>query len=358
MADSATTLVRVYNKFLIDMAMDLKVENAAFKKALKATHKAIDPGSSSYIECAAASLGLAGVKESLLGVEVADILGDERVQAFEPLPGVPMRAAVEGLNPEGQGALRTYLFVLASLAATYAESKEGGGGNDALIGNVLQVLAAVQTGTHNDALEGIMDDDIVSLLERVGEATALATKGAGGDAEGGAEGGGADGDGGGDAFMKSIENSMIADLAKEISTEIDLTQLGGGDPAELLNFANLGDSNSLLGSIVGKVGAKIQTKLANGELKHDELLAEAMSMLKMFDSSGASGSGSASGLGGLAGLAGNPMVSNLLKKAVAAQSGGTGQVKSARARERLREKLQRSKDKEAATTTAAKGKSK
>jgi hypothetical protein len=315
MATSSDTLVRVYNKFLIDMVMDVKQENASFKKALKKVHKAIDPSSSSYIEHAVTTLP----KDALLSIDLGDCLKDDRVLQFGPLQGIRVADAMDGLPDASHPWMRTYVYILAALTATYTEAS--GEGGDALVTSVLQVLSRVQVGEAGDALDGILDDDIVALLERVGEATSAARAAAGASGTPGVPGDMED-------LLKSMDNSKIAGLAKEISTEIDLTKLTGSNPAELMNFANLGDSNSLLGSIVGKVGSKIQSKLASGELRHDELLSEAVSMLKMLDGNGA--------------IASNPLIGNMLKAAQAGCNlgGGTAQVRSTRARDRLRAKLQ------------------
>lgn len=78
-------------------------------------------------------------------------------------------------------------------------------------------------------------------------------------------------------------NTRIGDLAKEIAGEIDvssLAKLDTANPASMFSLQSLTDSNSPLASIVSSVGSKIQTKLSNGELKHEELLSEAMGMLQ------------------------------------------------------------------------------
>jgi hypothetical protein len=313
------TLVRVYNRFLIDMLLNLKSENAGLKKALsKAAHKAIDPTSDAYVKHALSTLPKAALVDP--DADPSQCLADPTVLAFEPLSGVSFGTALEGLPEACHASLRTYVYILASLTATYGECLAGDAG--ALACNVIQVLARVQVGDADDALDGILDEDIACLLERVGELSASAKIDASTPFAGGDEGGGTT-----DAFMKAMENSKIADLAKEISKEIDVSQIKGDNPMDLLNFANLGDSNSVLGSIVGKVGSKIQSKLATGELKHEDLLAEAVSMLKMFDGNSA--------------IANNPLIGNMLNAAQSGLLGGvnTGATKTSSARERLRQKL-------------------
>ena len=338
--NAATKVAQVYNRFLVDMMLNLKAANGGvLKKAIKtAGYKAIDPTSLSYVEHAAAMLP----RTALIAKTTTDdnLFENEEVLAFEPLKGVAIRVVVEAVSDDNEAAnsVRCYLYILAVLCATYAECTSGNvDGNGALVSNVLEALSRIQNGgADNVDVDGIMDDDIVALVNRLEEVTATAALASNEDD-------GKDAGGGLEDLLKSLENSKIADLAKEISQDIDISKFASDaaveNPAELLNFANLGDSNSLLGSIVSKVGNKIQGKLSSGELRHDELLSEAMSLLKAFDSNKA--------------FAGNPMMGNLMKAANSIPGGlggifakGAGQGNHSggahhSARERLRQKLER-----------------
>jgi hypothetical protein len=325
--DAVCTLIKVYNKFLIDMVLDLKHHSPALKKALKQHHKAIDPNSDSYIKHAHLSMESHGSKDALVKLQPAGVLQDPRVGAFEPLAGISMAVVTDGLPDASTEAVRNYLYVLSALLVTYAESKDAGAAGSTLANNVLQALSKMQNGENGDDwTDGILDDDIVALLERV---PASVDKGGSPGSEGPAAGLNLD------DVLQKLENSKIADLAKEISSEIDVSQLPTDNPMEMLNFANLTDSNSVLGNIVSKVGTKIQSRLASGEMKQEELLSEAVTLLKAFDTQNQFG--------------GNPMFSELFK---AAQSGrvnlNMGAVKSASARDRLRRKMERQRAEAAA----------
>ena len=313
------TVVRVYNKFLIDMVINLKGANAGIKKALKAAgHKAIDPTSVNYIEHAVSTIPRAAMVN---GIAPCDALADARVCAFEPINGLSIGVIAEGASDDGAHAVRSYLYILATLCVTFTECRDGNDGNDVLVTNVLDVLSRVQTGEDaDDALDGIMDDDIAALLEHLGSVSAAASAAAAAKPQDAAHGL--------DDVMKTLENSKIADLAKEIAAEIDVSQLASVEnPMDFLNFANMSDSNSMLGNIVSKVGSKIQNKLASGEIRHDELLSEAVSLLKAFDTNNA--------------FANNPMISNMMQAAKCGMDVGGQSARSTSARNRLRQKLER-----------------
>lgn len=68
-----------------------------------------------------------------------------------------------------------------------------------------------------------------------------------------------------------LESSTIGSIAKEISSEIDLTNMDIKNPEDIMKLMS--------GNIIGKVGEKIQKKISSGEIKQQDLLSEAISML-------------------------------------------------------------------------------
>lgn len=319
-AAQVPVLVRVYNKYVVDMLLSLKSQSPCLKAALKAHHKAIDPTSLAYIAGAVRTLSRPAKDALLAGAP--GMLEDEAVLAFEAVPHVPLSVLLR--DPEfktSREAVRSYVYVFAVLAATH-EGAEEGAASGPLATAVLQALAKVQGGDAIDeVLEGIMDDDVSGLLGKLAQAT---DSGGGGDDDED----GASQASGMDDVMRALENSKIGELAKEITGELDMSSLQSADPSELFNLANITDQSSVLGNIVSKVGSKIQHKLQHGEIRHDELLAEAMTMLKAFNGGG--GGGKKGGKGGkgspastLAGLVNNPMVGEMLK-AMGGGGGGAG----------------------------------
>jgi hypothetical protein len=340
-SDPRDTIARVYNKYLIDLVMGLKSQagGAQVKKALKeAGHMAIDPATTAHVEHALSTLP----RKAVVSLDPSEVLVDAGVLAFEPLRGVTLGALLcgSGGNKSGEegggdsngngSAQRGYLYTLVTLCIVYSEVRDNGDGSDTLVSNVLEVLSRVQSGEAPDeALDGIMEDDVVAVLERLADVTAeMAAERPAPEL---------------DDIMNSLESSKIADLAKEISSEIDMSKIASMEnPMDLLNFSNMTDSNSVLGNIVSKVGSKIQSKLANGEMRHDELLSDAVSLLKAFDTQNAFG--------------GNPLFSSVLDAAKSGKMnfgnfGGGGGATSAKsgatsAREKLRQKLERQRDRE------------
>ena len=78
-----------------------------------------------------------------------------------------------------------------------------------------------------------------------------------------------------------IGDSKIGNLAKEISESINLDDLNIDNPNDLLNPANLfgGEGGNILGNLVQQVGSSITSKLNSGEIKQDELVKDAFSLM-------------------------------------------------------------------------------
>ena len=114
--------------------------------------------------------------------------------------------------------------------------------------------------------------------------------------------------------LAGLENlfagTKIGDLAKEISSEIDLSGIDTTKPEAFFDLNNLMGSNSPLPNIIGQVSSKIQGKLASGELSQADLFGEAMNLMKTIDLGkmssmcppGAAGAGPGGGLNDIFGL--------------------------------------------------------
>lgn len=83
-----------------------------------------------------------------------------------------------------------------------------------------------------------------------------------------------------DGLEKMFANTKIGDLAKEIAGEVDISAMGSAVSADMFSLQGLTDPNNPLASIINTVGSKIQSKIKNGELRQEDLLSEAMGMLK------------------------------------------------------------------------------
>jgi hypothetical protein len=81
-----------------------------------------------------------------------------------------------------------------------------------------------------------------------------------------------------------LDNSMIGNLAKQLTKEINLDELGDLDmsnPADLMSSLFSGGDNNPIGNIMNKVVSSIDEKMKSGELNQDELVKEANNVMNM-----------------------------------------------------------------------------
>lgn len=93
----------------------------------------------------------------------------------------------------------------------------------------------------------------------------------------------------GDPFLKTLENSKIAQFAKELSSELSMDDLGMGPDAKLESFQDvmgvLGKNPNGLMGLVQSVGNKIQNKMQTGDIKQTDLVAEAHTLMQSMQGS-------------------------------------------------------------------------
>ena len=110
-----------------------------------------------------------------------------------------------------------------------------------------------------------------------------------------------------------LENSSLAKLAKEISSEINPSEIMGDDLKNMNNpmavFQSLmsGDKNKGIGKLMTTVCDKLKTKMESGDIKQEKLLEEATSLLGKMG-----GLGDMGGLGNMGGK-GGPNLGNMMK---------------------------------------------
>ena len=79
-----------------------------------------------------------------------------------------------------------------------------------------------------------------------------------------------------------FNNGIISDIAKELTTELDLEKLDMGNPQNMNEaFSNImggGGGNNFF-NLISKVGEKIQNKVESGQINQGDLISEAQKMM-------------------------------------------------------------------------------
>lgn len=311
---------RVFNKFFSSFLKDLKEVDEDLRKLVKASYKAIDKTSSEYCDYVVANVIPQLEKLKAGSLEDGDVRGAELAKGVSL--GVILDKVVGDDKKEDRVIVLNYVYILALFA--YMSTLED---ENELFTQVVRVLGYIQAKNmdeYNGEKDDIIDDDIKDLLEKIKEYDVTPKVEVKNEVPGAAGGFG-------DIFG-ALENSKIADLAKEIAKDVDMSALKGENPDDMIkNMLDFGSGNNMLGNIISKVSSTLNNKITSGELKHDELLGEAMSMMNIFND-------------GNNPLASNPLFANMMKAMKTGKANVRQDVmKKGDTRERLRKKLEMKK---------------
>jgi hypothetical protein len=305
--------VRIFNKFFSGFLKDLKEIDDDLKKSVKASYKFIDKASHEYCEFFVENFMIDGnVSKHDVTLES---LGERMV-----CQNIKLADVITKTTENSKNVVFNYVYILSLFAHMYKLEDE-----NELLEQVLKLVSAIQNGSeeYEQEKDDVIDDDIKALLEKIKE-------------YGGQTKVNIDASGSTDSFdpskiLDSLNNSKIANLAKEISKDIDLSGIKTDNPDDLIkNMFNMSGENNVLGNIIQKVSSTLNEKISTGEFKQEDLIGEAMNMMNMFSGSGVPNP-----------FTSNPLFNQMMKSM---KTGKTNikqdVVKKADTRERLRRKLE------------------
>lgn len=259
-------IVRIFNIYYSSFLKEIKKVDDTLRQVVKENYKIIDKSDDQYLNWFNDSLSdcfgdvkTGNIETSKDRMVCKDIkLGDLLTKAGDDNKNIILNY--------------TYILFLFSYIATIDNSQ------DELVDKVITLLQKIQTKEEfdwEDETSEIIDDDIkdiLTLIKNIDDSklnVKLDDEKYENSAEGMAD------------FYSKIGDSKIANLAKEISSDIDLSTLQTENPEDLMK--NLLGGGNVLGNIVQKVSSSLNEKISKGELKHEELLGEAMSMMSMLN---------------------------------------------------------------------------
>ena len=374
----------MFNKFFSSFVKELKNLDDTLKATIKKHYKVIDKSSEEYYQ-----FFWNNIKDHIrVFIDEEDLTTNETIKHIEIIQGITIQNAVDVLKETNLQTFWNYVNILIIFAYLYTDIKQTSTeqtnikseekedtetadekktsedernyqqetkhtpsvGVYLLFVKVVKILSMIQNSQDPSAeLADIIDDDIKSLVSKIkvfdvanddikideaADTMPIPPK----------------------DFLESIENSKIANIAKEISKEIDISNINIDKPEDVAKLMDFSGSNNFLGNIVSKVSTKLTEKISSGEINQDDLLSEAMSMMGMLNGGGAGGVGGIAdilkNMGGLGGMMNNPMMNEMMKmakkgKVATKNTGGSrhNNGSSVSTRDRLRKKLEEKKQK-------------
>jgi hypothetical protein len=342
----------MFNKFFISFLKDIKESSAELKDVVKSNYKVIDKLSTVHISEFWTTFS--PLMSTIATKSTVELSEDEVLQSKIVVKQLDIKSVQSAFSSE-LSTFWNHVYILTIFANLYhenvTEQKEEldsdddendendeddneplSGEYDVLFDKVVDILGMLQKNEDiSKDLEDVIDDDIKALLSKIKftvkvdvnieEKTNIE-----------------------DIFGNLAKGSKIANLAKEISEDIDISNLKIEKPEDIMKMMDFSSGNNVMGDIIKKVGSKISSKIEKGELGQDELLSEAMSMMGML---GKSGGGGADALGGLGNLLNNPMISEIMKsmkKGKPLQTRGGDIASKASTKDRLKKKLEERKN--------------
>jgi hypothetical protein len=288
MATVEKKIAYAFNTFFLNFIADLKENDASIKEEIRAVYKVFDKFSLDHVR-------------HLNGQIEAASDADGAIKPFVKCD-LTIDDIVARVGEDDVDTVKSYVIIFRILGHMFRDSDKHT--SDTLT-VILKRIHQIRNRDQDITYDEILDDTLVNLLKDLDCVVAAAStvridlndianaKGPSVPE---------------DAFHL-FENSMIGNLAKEISEEINIKDLNVTDPAELLNLENLTNSNNVLGQIVSKVSSKIQNKINSGNLCQSDLVSEAMNLMGMMQSSSAPGS---------------DVLKNLMEAMAANKGGGSG----------------------------------
>jgi hypothetical protein len=308
-------IVYTFNKFYVDLIKDMKRLSPELKSKVKHVYKVVDKSSDEHIK-----FFCDGMSQYFQNLEPSN----EAMQSVCIFKNISVADVLAHIGEKNVIMTWNYLYVLSALGMLFklVETEPDNEASTLLFDKVVIAIGIIRgRGTAEAAavLDDILDDDIRGVLSKI-EKIEKVDEAEGGPAAGGAE----------DDVMKmfaGFENSKICNLAKEISNEIDISNVKLDSQEDIMKLMDFSSSNNILGNIIGKVSSKMQEKMSKGEMKQEDLIGEAMNMMSM--------------MGGAQGIFNNPMMADLMKNMKKGKvNPRTDVMRRESTREKLRKKLE------------------
>lgn len=294
----STKIEYVFNKILLNLLKEIKDKDLGLKKKIKENYAVFDKSSATHMaffteEIVSSDLFMKPYLED-------DILSHEEVRKFKILKNIEVSDILSVIDTHEKDVIKCYLYILFMLSNIHTktlEIDEDDGDRLVQMNELFQkclkmIKSSGSQESFDEEMDNVFDEEICVLFKNIYESRKHIKDSLmryNNEELDGKEDQSAQDDGN---PLNFLQNSKIGQLAQEITKDIEIDKLNINDPSELLNVESiLSGENSALGDIISKVGNKVAAKISSGELKHEDLLSEAMSMMGKLNGGGMGGNG-------------------------------------------------------------------
>ena len=278
-------LVYAFNTFFGDFINHAKDVDDTIKKRLKKKYRVIDRSANGSLLEFCAQAKKAGVYEVIADASTPDkMLETQAVLEMHVAQAMPLGDVLSKADDSAKASILGDVAMMCGVSRLYDElcDEVDGEGEvlEALFERLMEAIAMSNDGkAYEQAFKGIVDDEISGLFRGI-----LRRVAGPGEAEE-KTGGDVDMEG----ILTQMKNSKLGEIAEEISQSIDKEKLAeafsGGDGMEsVIQGLMTGQNVGMIGDLVQQVGDKINAKLQRGDMKEEDLLKDAFSLMgKMKD---------------------------------------------------------------------------
>lgn len=282
------TIVYFFNKMFYDLVNEIKnIEKSVYEEHFH-NFKVKNLDNPKHIKYFCQELELKAYEDIVSNnKEDQNIFDNEYVQKIKLTKNMTFFTLVDKISNDHIDTLKCYFYNLLLISYIFSIANNSSDENSAdedddvgkddisvLFESVIGILRKIQNKEdYKEDLENIYDPIISHIILKIDTFNAISNTG----------------DGNKSPFPdiddinsipNMLENSVIGGLAKDISKEINMDELNIENPEDIMKLMS--------GNVIGKVGEKIQKKLASGEINQADLLSEAMNILGSMNKGGGS----------------------------------------------------------------------
>jgi hypothetical protein len=253
-------IVFAFNQVFVSLVKEVR-KNDALRKAMSKNFKIFDPDSDSYIThfigCVDVLMEAVRQREDFASCIGCEVLRGINLGQLHDVAG----------SDADRDVVDRYILTLLSITAVASDLNDDNAQDiEGMLNTLLDKLKAIEQDASALDLSDVFDDDLIAILEALAAKNAPCTPVTEMLDEDKAKT---------DEFLEKMNGSKLGQLAKELAQNIDPSTIKS--PEDLMDF-----SSKNMGSIIKNVTESIQTKIKDGSLTTDELIGEAMEMMKMF----------------------------------------------------------------------------
>jgi hypothetical protein len=177
-----------------------------------------------------------------------------------------------GLDDAGARGMESYLHImyLCAMVAACGDDRA-----DQMIEHLLRVMQAIEErgADLDDLISEVVNPAMRAVLDKV---RVFMTAPDDGMADGTDD----------ESALDAIKESSLGRLAQEISSKIDLSELDIQDPTDVMKLFSDERGSKVIGNIMETVSASLQSKIASGDIRQEELVQDALKVMSSLQGGG------------------------------------------------------------------------